>query len=228
MRGTVHTTLAAIRAYRQSDKHRRQAADATWTRLAERERVGMGAQAGPEGKPTGSPVRRSLIAFGVPTGLLAAALVAIFFGTVELSQSGHSPWPRGGVDPNTAAPTVSVYAVPAAGGTHGPARITPLPNASTPESPAQGAGISAATGPTPGTGTPMMSTPAATGSTASTGAPGTVSPQLLELCRAVVAVGKSWPSVIKRADRLMLIAAAGSRKNVLPYCTALVNNTLTG
>lgn len=221
MRGTVHTTLAAIRAYRRSDKHRQQAADATWTRLVERERARTDT-------PAGSRVRRSLIAFGVPTGLLAAAVIAIFFGAVELGQRRHSTSPNGVVDPNTAAPTLSVYAMPAAGGTHGPVRVTALPNASTPASPARGAGMSAAMGATPGTSTLTTSAPAATGSPASTRAPVAVSPRLLVLCRAVIAVGKRWPSVIKRADRLVLIAAAGSRKNVLPYCTALVNNAAPG
>jgi hypothetical protein len=44
---------------------------------------------------------------------------------------------------------------------------------------------------------------------------------LLDLCRAVVAAGNGWPSVVKGADRETLIAAAGTKKNVLPYCTAL-------
>jgi hypothetical protein len=73
-------------------------------------------------------------------------------------------------------------------------------------------------------GAPVLtSQPAPAGSAAASGtATATTSPSLVDLCRAVVAAGNGWPSVLKGADRATVIAAAGSKKNVLNYCTGLV------
>jgi hypothetical protein len=55
----------------------------------------------------------------------------------------------------------------------------------------------------------------------------TATPSSGDLCRSVVAAGNSWPSVLKGSDRTTVIAAAGSRANVLPYCTNLLSGTPT-
>ncbi len=85
-----------------------------------------------------------------------------------------------------------------------------------------GTGAGTATGTGGGTGTGVQTSAAAAPST-SAAAP-TASPTLLDLCRSVVAAGNGWPSVLKDADRATVIAAAGTKKNVLPYCTNLVAN----
>ena len=232
MRRAVRATLAAIRAYRRSDDRRQRAADASWERLAKRHRtdIGAGAVAGPVGEQAAgdapkSRVRRSLIALGVPLALVAG-LIAILLGVSELNQRTQPGLPYAVVDPHGVAPTGSANAIVAAGGKTDPALTPPAPGASSSAGTATGAGTLAAgaTASTPPLGAPVVtSPPAPAGSAAaSSTATATTSPSLVDLCRAVVAAGHGWPSVLKGADRATVIAAAGSKQNVLNYCTGLV------
>lgn len=234
MRGALQATLAAFRAYRRSSESRRQAAaDATWARLAKRNWTAIGAHA--NGEPNGaqpggaaakSRVRRSVIAFGAPVALVATGIVAIFLGISELNQRGQQPGlPYGTADPRAAAPAASMDAAPAAGGTIAPTSVTPLPGASVPiGSVTRAAGLPAVTGsPSGAAASAQPVTPAASATTAAPAA--SASPGLLVLCREVVAAGNGWPSVLKGTDRATVIAAAGSKKNVLSYCTNLVDSS---
>ncbi len=182
------------------------AADATWARLAERDRADIGAHR--------SRIRRSLIALSAVTALVAAGLIAVFLGVAELNQREQPGVPYSLVDPPAAAPMSSANAAATWAAATGPALGTPSPGIGAPGAAATGANLPAAPGSTPETRTPAASTP-----------PAGVSPTLLSLCRAVVAAGSGWPSALRGADRATVIAAAGSKKNVLPYCTALLSTT---
>lgn len=229
MRKALGTTLAALRAYKRSGGRRPASAEASWARLAERSRVGLGAHialtaAGLSGGAPGSRVWRSLVALGAAMMLVAAGLLAIFLGASELGQRAQQGPPYASVDPSAAAPAVSGRATPVSNAATGSAPAGPLPAAGVAGGPLPSAALATPTPSSAVMGAPVMTnTPVAPGSPSAAGSPSANgSPSLLELCRVVVAAGNGWPSVIKRADRETLIAAAGGKKkDVLPYCTAL-------
>lgn len=235
MRGALQATLAAFRAYRRSSESRRQAAaDATWARLAKRNWTDARVRANTDPDPaeqaggaSKSRVRRSLIAFGAPIALVATGIIAIFLGISELNQRGQQPgMPYSTVDPRASAPGTSVDAAPAAGGSIAPSTsVTPLPGAGVLKTSAtSAAGLLVVTGPaSAGATSARPVTPVASPTTATPTA--SASAGVLDLCREVVAAGNGWPSVLKGTDRATVIAAAGSKKNVLSYCTNLVNNS---
>lgn len=225
MRGALSSTIAAIRAYR------RVAAQTKPTRSAEHDLAGVGVHptAGVvqfAGDLFKSPRRRSVIAMAAAVTLAVAGLAAACLGAASLNEGSHSGQPRTVLEPygtvpaatsstastkttaNDQAPTTSpLSAIGAAGG--------PGPGATQ-----AAAGSTSGAGTGAGTGTQTTAVPAPSPSAA---AP-TASPTLLDLCRSVVAAGNGWPSVLKTADRATVTAAAGTKKNVLPYCTNLVAN----
>ncbi len=216
MRGALGATVAAVRAYRRSDEHRRVAAEASWLRLAERSRFGA---TFPE-SPQRSRVRRSLVASGVAMMLVAAGLLAVFLGASSLDRKAQPGVPYIAVDPHAAAPAISSSATAVSDAASGRAPVTLSPGASAPA--VQTPGVAGAAGSAANLGAPAVTnTPVAVGSPSATEAAASGSPSLLDLCRIVVAAGNGWPSVLKGADRATVIAAAGKKKNVLAYCTAL-------
>ena len=228
MRGGLRAARARVRAFRRLGEYRRAASEATsaYRALTQRDRSDVGARvhvtskaANPSGSPRRSVVWRGLISVCVT--LVVVGLSAASLGVSQLNQ-GARPGPSHIlVDPNAAAPAASLGAAPTSSVTTGHASITPRPTASAPGGPTPGAALAAATTPSTrpstATGTPTATSPART----------SVVPSLVVLCRAVVAVGNGWPSVLKAADRATVIAAAGKKNKVLGYCTALLASTPT-
>ena len=226
MRGVLSSTIAAIRAYR------RVAAQTKPTRSAEHDLSGVGVHptAGVmefAGNLFKSPRRRSVIAMAAAVTLAVAALAAACLGAAKLNEGSHSAQPHTVIEPygavpaattstkNTAndhAPATSPMSATGAAGGVGPGATQAAAGATS------GTGAGAATGGSGGgqTTTDPVPSPSAAAPSAS--------PTLLDLCRSVVAAGNSWPSVLKSGDRATVTAAAGTKKNVLPYCTSLVAN----
>lgn len=223
------TTLAALRAYRHAGGRRPATSEASWARLAKRGRVDLGAHigltaAGLSGGAPGSRVWRSLVALVATVTLVAAGLLAIFLGASELGERAQQGPPYASIDPPAADPAASGRATPVSNAATGSAPAGALPAVGAAGGPVPSAAPATPTRSSADLGAPVVTnTPVGTGSPSAAGAPSASgSPSLLDLCRAVVAVGNGWPSVIKQADREMLIAAAGGKKkDVLPYCTAL-------
>jgi hypothetical protein len=225
VRGDFGATLAAFRAYRRLGAQQRTAAAA---------KAGVSSSGVPK-----APVRRSVVAMGQAIALVVAAVVAISFGVSEFGRGAQPQLPYAVVDPSDPVPATSLSATAVSSAMSAPAQVAPLPAASPatgsplPPTPlARGAGAPAATGSAPLAGTPAATASAPVASTAPPAVPAaspsaTVSPVLVSLCQSVVAAGTSWPSVLKGADRATVIAAAGKKKDVLPYCTALLANTTT-
>lgn len=210
MRGAVSSTLAALRAYRRvslATSKRRAAHDQD---MAE---------------PPRSHVRRSLIAIIAGSMLAVAALVAAAVAVFDLggTQPGQ---PRTVLQPYGTGQAATSSVAPVAGSATGRAPTDPQSANSTVQSSVSSAAVvakgSASAGPgSAGAASPVTSPSAVPASSAAASA----SPSLADLCRSVVAAGNGWPSVIKGADRATLIAAAGTKKNVLPYCTGLLSGT---
>lgn len=226
MRGALGATLAALRAYRR-------ASQATSKRRVTRSRrgdVGAAAMAGAEefsGNPPRSHVRRSLIAITAGSMLAVAALVAAAVAVFDLggTQPGQ---PRTVIEPYRAGPAATSSVAPVAGTATGLAPTDPLSAGSTVASSASSAAVVARGSASAGPGSGGAGSPAASASAAPAGSTAaSPSPSLIDLCRSVVAAGNSWPSVVKGTDRATLIAAAGTKKNVLPYCTGLLAGTST-
>lgn len=226
MRGALGATLAALRAYRR-------ASQATSKRRVTRSRrgdVGAAAMAGAEefsGNPPRSHVRRSLIAITAGSMLAVAALVAAAVAVFDLggTQPGQ---PRTVIEPYGAGPAATSSVAPVAGTATGLAPTDPLSAGSTVASSASSAAVVARGSASAGPGSGGAGSPAASASAAPAGSTAaSPSPSLIDLCRSVVAAGNSWPSVVKGTDRATLIAAAGTKKNVLPYCTGLLAGTST-
>ncbi len=224
MRGALGATFAAVRAYRR-------ASQATSKRRVTRSRGdgGAPAMAGTEefsGEAPRSHVRRSLIAIIAGSMLAVAALVAV---TVAVFDLGGTPpgQPRTVIEPYGAGPAATSSVAPVAGTATGPAPTDSLSAGGTVESSASSGAVVARGSASAGPGSGGAGSPAASASaTPASSAAASPSPSLVDLCRSVVAAGNSWPSVIKGADRAALIAAAGTKKNVLPYCTGLVAGTM--
>ena len=221
MRGVLSSTLAAIRAYR------RVAVQTKPTRSAEDDlaSVGVHPTAGVAqfaGNLFRSPRRRSVIAMAAAITLAIAGLAAACLGASKLNEGSHSSQPHTVIEPYGAVPaaTSSTASTKNTANDQGPTTSPQSANGAaggvTPGVTHAAAGSTSGTG--TGTGTQTSTAPAPSTSTA---AP-TASPTLLDLCRSVVAAGNGWPSVLKSTDRATVIAAAGSKKNVLPYCTGLV------
>lgn len=220
MRGALSSTIAAIRAYR------RVAAQTKPTRSAEHDlaSVGMHPTAGVvqfAGNLFKSPRRRSVIAMAAAVTLAVAGLAAACLGAASLNEGSHSGQPHTVLEPYGAVPAATSSTASTKTTANDQAPTTPL--SATGAAGGLGPGATqAAAGSTSGAGTGTQTTtvPAPSPSAA---AP-TASPTLLDLCRSVVAAGNGWPSVLRTADRATVTAAAGTKKNVLPYCTSLVAN----
>ncbi len=221
MRDGLGAMRAAVREYRRLGEYRPVAAEATSACHTKRERAEVGthahaaskAEAIP-GSALGSRLRRDLTATAAAVALVVVGLIAASLGTSKLNE-GAAPSPSHIViDPDELAPAASLGPSPAISATTGHVPLAPLPATSASQRPASGT-VPASTDQTAQTGTPATTDSAAT----------SVSPTLLAPCRAVVAVGQGWPSVLKGADRLRAIAAAGNKKNVIAYCAALLATT---
>jgi hypothetical protein len=70
--------------------------------------------------------------------------------------------------------------------------------------------------------TPRTTPAAVSGSPSAVSATSTV---VETLCGTVVHAGNSWRSDVSKADRAILVAAAGSQQKVLAYCTSLLAGT---
>ena len=223
MRGALGATFAALRAYRR-------ASQATSKRRVMRSRGGVSApaMAGTEelsGEPPRSHVRRSLIAIIAGSMLAVAALVATAVAVFDLAATQPGQ-PRTVIEPYGAGPAATSSVAPVAGTATGLAPTDPLSVGSTAGSSASSGAVVAGGSASAGSGSGGADSPAASASAAPANSPvASPSPSLVDLCRSVVAAGNSWPSVIRGADRTTLIAAAGTKKNVLPYCTGLVAGT---
>lgn len=230
MRGALSSTIAAIRAYR------RVAARTKPTRSAEHDLAGVGVHptAGAAqfaGSLFKSPRRRSVIALGAAIALAIIGLAAACLGASELNGGSNSSHPSTVLEPYGAVPAAtSSSATKNTANEHtppgSPQSTTGVAGGMVPGATQAAAGSTSGTGAGTGTGTSTgtgAQTSAAPVPSTSTAAP-TASPTLLDLCRSVVAAGNGWPSVLKGADRATVIAAAGTKKNVLPYCTNLVAN----
>ncbi|HEU5429065.1 MAG TPA: hypothetical protein VFU74_19450 [Actinocrinis sp.] len=179
------------------------------------------------GNPPRSHVRRSLIAITAGSMLAVAALVAAAVAVFDLggTQPGQ---PRTVIEPYGAGPAATSSVAPVAGTATGLAPTDPLSAGSTVASSASSAAVVARGSASAGPGSGGAGSPAASASAAPAGSTAaSPSPSLIDLCRSVVAAGNSWPSVVKGTDRATLIAAAGTKKNVLPYCTGLLAGTST-
>jgi hypothetical protein len=232
MRGALSSTIAAIRAYR------RVAALTKPTRSAEHDlsSVGVHPTAGAAQFADGlfkSPRRRSVIAMGAAITLAIIGFAAACLGASKLNGGSNSGRPHTVIEPYGAVPAAtSSNATKNTANEHtptgSPLSATGVAGGMVPGATqaaagsTSGTGAGTATGTGGGTGTGVQTSAAAAPST-SASAP-TASPTLLDLCRSVVAAGNGWPSVLKGADRATVIAAAGTKKNVLPYCTNLVAN----
>jgi hypothetical protein len=173
--------------------------------------------AGPDHAPSASPSPRRR---PMPGGLLlkfAAAVMLFVAGGVTAASVGALPDPiqriahdyLGGVGV-PAPPRASVS--PSAGASASPSRSrTP----SAPLSAAPDASSSAAASLTPSSSTSASASPS----------PSAASNELVTLCRIVVQTGKGWQSQLDKAQRMIVVKAAGAPPKVLPYCTGLLNGS---
>lgn len=217
MRGVVDAFLRRVRTRRQMRAIVRSADQST-----------ASAERSPEAT-FWSRVWRGSIEMSTQMMLAVAILAALSVGVAEMGHRAQPVMPYTVVAPDRAAPTPSPNAPADAVATSGPAPITaslgtgagrgPVASTAVAAAPASSAAAvpsSMAAVATSTSVSPIQRTAAAATATAG------VSPVLLNLCRSVIATGDGWPSVIKGADRQLLIATAGSHKAVLPYCTGLL------
>lgn len=219
MRGAVDAALAALRTCLR-------ASQAAWRRLAALGRSALGAAAVPgaqefTGDPARSRARRNLITIGAGSIVAVAGFVAAL---VSVLDGGTQPGqPRTVIEPYGAVQATTSSAASGSGATTGPAPIGVRSAGSTAGKPTASGGAAEPTGSASAVGQPAVTASATSADTATA----TPSSGLVDLCRSVVAAGNSWPSVLKGSDRTTVIAAAGSRANVLPYCTNLLSGTPT-
>lgn len=220
-RGAVGATLAALRAYRrvsQPASGRLVAPDKTDADTGPDTPETTGVEEFSD-NPSRSQMRRNLIFIG---GGSALAVAAFFAAVIGVLAAAHPDQARTAIEPYGGVPAATSSAAPASGIAAGRTPRDPVlaggsARSSTPS------GSPTATGSAASVATPGTSGSAAASATATA----TVSTSLLDLCRTVVAAGSGWPSVLSVADRHTVVAAAGTRKKVLPYCTSMVAGTPT-